>query len=74
MATNGNQMTYKKIIFQIKESYGRVRAYPVSPEAHSFCDLTGSKTLLPQSMSTIASLGYECVDQTGLTIHPSQLY
>jgi len=67
-------MTYKTITFDLKESYGRVRAYPVSPEAKSFCDLTGSKTLLPQCMSTIASLGFECVDQAGLTIHPSQLY
>jgi hypothetical protein len=67
-------MTHKQITFQLKESYGRVRAYPISPEAQLLVDLTGAKTLLPQSISTIAGLGFECVDQQGQAINPSQLY
>jgi hypothetical protein len=67
-------MTYKQVTFQLKESYGRVRAYPISPEAQLLVDLTGAKTLLPQSIPTMAGLGFECVDQQGLTILPSQLY
>ena len=64
----------KPITFELKESYGRPRAYPVSPEAQSFCNLTGSKTLLPQTIATIESLGFMPVDHHGNRLHPSDLY
>lgn len=64
----------KQITFKLESSYGRNRAYPVSQEAILLCRLTGAKTLLPQSIGTIAGLGYECVDQTGEVIVPSILY
>lgn len=70
----GSIMTHKQITFQLKESYGRTRAYPVSPEAKLLVDLTGAKTLLPQAMPTLVGLGYQCVDQQGQAINPSQLY
>ena len=64
----------KPISFQLKEAYGRVRAYPISQEAILLCRLTEAKTLLPGNIGTIAGLGYECVDQNGSIINPSDLY
>ena len=62
------------IQFDVKEHYGRPRAYPVCSFAKHFCNLTGSKTLLPQSIETIEALGFFPVDHHGLRIHPSDLY
>ncbi len=64
----------KPITFRLKEAYGRTRAYPVSDEAVFLTRLTGCKTLTPEAIPNIAGLGFECVDQLGETIHPSDLY
>ena len=65
----------KSATFRLKSAYGQVRAYPVNTEAKLLCDLTGSKTLLPQSISTIVSLGFNVVDDaSGQPIVPSVLF
>ena len=60
--------------FEIRSAFGQARAYPVSPAAQALCNLTGSKTLLPQSISTISSLGFICETTAGEQINPSDLY
>ena len=60
--------------FEIRSAFGQARAYPVSPAAQALCSLTGSKTLLPQSISTINSLGFTCQTTAGQPINPSDLY
>jgi len=62
------------ITFKLESHYGLTRAYPVSQEAILLLRLTGTKTLIPSAMGTIAALGYLCVDTEGNEIKPSQLY
>ena len=61
-------MTYKQVHFKIKEAYGVRRAYPVCDNATYLCRLTGTKTLQRQALPNIFGLGFEPVDQDGLTI------
>ena len=60
--------------FEIRSAFGQTRAYPASPAAEALCSLTGSKTLLPQSISTITRLGFICQTTAGQPINPSDLY
>ncbi len=60
--------------FEIRHSFGLVRAYPSNDAAKALCSLTGSKTLLPQAISTIESLGFECTTTSGAPIVPADLY
>jgi hypothetical protein len=60
--------------FEIRSAFGQTRAYPASPAAEALCNLTGSKTLLPQSIGTIRSLGFICQTTAGEPINPSDLY
>ena len=63
-----------KATFRIREDYGNVRAYPVTREAVLLCQLTGTKTLLPQQIPAIRELGFECLDMEGSVINPADLY
>jgi hypothetical protein len=63
-----------KATFRIREAYGNTRAYPVSREAVLLCQLTNSKTLLPQQIAAIRELGFECVDTDGHVINAVDLY
>ena len=63
-----------KATFRIREAYGNTRAYPVNREAVLLCQLTGTKTLLPQQMEAIRELGFECVDTEGKVISSIDLY
>ena len=63
-----------KATFRIREAYGNTRAYPVNREAVLLCQLTNSKTLLPQQMAAIRELGFECVDVDGNAISSIDLY
>ena len=63
-----------KATFRIKDSYGHTRAYPVTREAVLLCQLTGAKTLLPQQISAIRELGFECLDTEGHVINAVDLY
>ena len=60
--------------FEIRSAFGQARAYPVNPAAQALCNLTGSRTLLPQAISTISSLGFICETTAGEPINPSDLY
>ena len=60
--------------FEIRNSFGQTRAYPVNEAAAALCSLTGSKTLLPQSISTIEALGFQCMTTAGEQIIPADLY
>jgi hypothetical protein len=60
--------------FELRSAFGQTRAYPTNQQATDLCGLTGSKTLLPQSISTVTRLGFACIDQHGQEIQPSQLY
>ena len=62
------------ITFKLESHYGLTRAYPSSHEAILLLRLTGTKTLIPSAMGTIAALGYLCVDTEGNEVKPSQLY
>jgi len=60
--------------FEIRHSFGLTRAYPINDAAVALCSLTGSRTLLPQAISTIESLGFHCVTETGRVIEARELY
>jgi hypothetical protein len=60
--------------FEIRSAFGQVRAYPANDAAKALCSLTGSVTLLPQSISTIRSLGFACKTTAGQPINPADLY
>jgi hypothetical protein len=64
----------KPITFKLESHYGLTRAYPVSQEAILLLRLTGTKTLIPSALGTIAALGFLCVDTEGNEITVSQLY
>lgn len=64
----------KQITFKLESHYGLTRAYPVSQEAILLLRLTGTKTLIPSALGTIAALGFLCVDTEGNEITPSLLY
>ena len=60
--------------FEIRSAFGCVRAYPANAAAQDLCNLTGSKTLLPQTLPVIARLGFACVTTTGEPIDAAELY
>lgn len=60
--------------FEIRSSFGLTRAYPANDAAVALCSLTGSKTLLPQTISTIEKLGFECLTTSGEPIVAADLY
>jgi hypothetical protein len=65
----------KPAIFRITTSYGNVRCYPVDATAKLLCDLSGFKTLLPNTLTIIEDLGFICINEINdSTITPSQLY
>jgi hypothetical protein len=63
-----------KATYRLRESYGRMLAYPVTREATLLCQLTGTKTLRYQDISIINELGFECMDTDGGVIDPSVLF
>jgi hypothetical protein len=63
-----------KATYRLRESYGRVLAYPVSREATLLCQLTGTKTLRYQDLDTIRELGFDCIDTDGKVIDHSILF
>jgi hypothetical protein len=61
--------------FRITTSYGNIRCYPVNATAKLLCDLSGFKTLLPNTLTIMEDLGFSCVNEINdSTITPSQLY
>ena len=65
----------KTATFRITTSYGNVRCYPVDATAKLLCDLSGFKTLLPNTLTIIEDLGFICINEINdSTITPSQLY
>ena len=65
----------KLATFRITTSYGNTRCYPVDATAKLLCDLSGFKTLLPNTLTIIEDLGFICINEiNGSTITPSQLY
>ncbi len=65
----------KTATFRITTSYGNVRCYPVDATAKLLCDLSGFKTLLPNTLTIMEDLGFICVNEINdSTITPSQLY
>jgi hypothetical protein len=63
-----------KATYRLRESYGRMLAYPVTKEATLLCQLTGTKTLRYQDIDTIRELGFECLDVEGNIINAIDLY
>lgn len=63
-----------KATYRLRESYGRMLAYPVSKEATLLCQLTGTKTLRYQDIEIINELGFECLSVEGKIIEPSMLF
>jgi hypothetical protein len=61
--------------FRITTSYGNIRCYPVDATAKLLCELSGFKTLLPNTLGIIEELGFECLNEVNdATIVPSMLY
>ena len=52
-------MKNKILIFEKKSSYGHQRIYPTCPNAKLFTQLTGRKTVFPQDLAVMESLGFE---------------
>lgn len=63
-----------KATYRLRESYGRMLAYPVTKEAQLLCQLTGTKTLRYQDIEIINELGFECMDTDGGVIDSSILF
>jgi len=63
-----------KATYRLRESYGRMLAYPVTREAILLCQLTGTKTLCYLDIEIINELGFECMDTDGGVIDPSVLF
>ena len=53
-----------RIIITAKSVYGNTLIYPVCPQAHRFCELTGCKTLTANNLRTIRAMGFEVVQST----------
>lgn len=53
----------KTATFRITTSYGNIRCYPVCQTAKLLCDLSGFKTLLPNTLSIVEELGFTCVNE-----------
>jgi hypothetical protein len=61
--------------FRITTSYGNTRCYPVDATAKLLCELSGFKTLLPNTLTIMEDLGFVCINElNGSTIVPSVLY
>ena len=60
--------------FEIRSAFGQTRAYPFNEAAKNLCSLTGTITLLPQTIATINRLGFSCETTAGAPINPSDLY
>ena len=52
----------KTATFRIATSYGNIRCYPVDATAKLLCELSGFKTLLPNTLTIIEDLGYTCLN------------
>jgi len=52
----------KTATFRIATSYGNIRCYPVCQTAKLLCDLSGFKTLLPNTLTIIEDLGFTCLN------------
>jgi hypothetical protein len=65
----------KTATFRIATSYGNIRCYPVDVTAKLLCDLSGFKTLLPNTLPIMEDLGFNCVNVLNeSTITANQLY
>jgi hypothetical protein len=65
----------KTATFRITTSYGNVRCYPVDATAKLLCELSGFKTLLPNTLTIMEDLGFTCVNEINdSTITAHQLY
>lgn len=47
-----------EITVRITSNYGARAVYPVCPTAQTFADIAGTKTLKPETLAKIKSLGY----------------
>lgn len=59
--------------YEIKEVYGRPRAYPTNNQAKLFQDLVGLKTLRPYDIHRIESLGFSVVLTNGQKLTHSMI-
>ena len=65
----------KTATFRIATSYGNIRCYPVDATAKLLCELSGFKTLLPNTLTIIEDLGFTCLNVINdSTITANQLY
>lgn len=65
----------KTATFRIATSYGNIRCYPVDATAKLLCELSGFKTLLPNTLTIIEDLGFTCLNVINdSTITTNQLY
>jgi hypothetical protein len=53
----------KTATFRIATSYGNTRCYPVDATAKLLCDLSGFKTLLPNTLTIMEDLGFTCINE-----------
>jgi len=60
-------------VFEIRESFGCVRAYPIGSVAKSLVDLAGSKTLKPSSILHMRKLGFDPQTTYGRQIQACEL-
>ena len=60
--------------FELRKSFGQVRAYPTNDAAVNLCALNGTKTLVPGTIGLIRQLGFECITDSGQPIRPADLY
>ena len=47
-----------EITVTIKSVYGEEKIYPTCAKAQAFADIAGTKTLTPQTLKLVKSLGY----------------
>lgn len=67
--TNGSRVA----VYEIKDVYGRPRAYPINDRADQLQNLTGFKTLRRCDIQKIVDLGFEVVTIHGEQLHSSMI-
>lgn len=60
-----------KVYYQIRNSYGMDRIYPIGDNAEHFAKIAGTKTLSESNLQTIREMGIETVQVTAH--HDTQL-
>lgn len=58
----------KTITIQIRNVYGKLKAYPVCNRAEAFARIAGSKTLTLSTLCEIRNMGYDIKQESSIVL------